>query len=56
MRRSILQLSMTPNLCDEHFAGNASGIALQNNLWGIEQVRAAKEWTFTDGVKSLLAA
>ena len=56
LRRSILQLSMTPDLCDEHFAGNASGIALQYKLWGIEQVRSAKERTFTDGVKKLLAA
>lgn len=56
LRRSILQLSMTPDLCDEHFAGNASGIALQYKLWGIEQVRSAKERTFTDGVKQLLAA
>ena len=55
LRRSILQLSMTPDLCDEHFAGNASGIALQYKLWGIEQVRSAKERTFTDGVKRLLA-
>ena len=50
LRRSILQLSMTPDLCDEHFAGNSSGVALQYNLWGIEQVRAAKERTFTDGL------
>ena len=56
LRRSILQLSMTPDLCDEHFAGNASGIALQYKLWGIEQVRSAKERTFTHGVKQLLAA
>ena len=56
LRRSILQLSMTPDLCDEHFAGNASGIALQYKLWGIEQVRSAKERTFTDGVKKLLTA
>lgn len=56
LRRSILQLSMTPDLCDEHFAGNTSGIALQYKLWGIEQVRSAKERTFTDGVKKLLAA
>ena len=56
LRRSILQLSMTPDLCDEHFAVNASGIALQYKLWGIEQVRSAKERTFTDGVKQLLAA
>ena len=52
---SILQLSMTPDLCDEHFAGNSSGVALQYKLWGIEQVRAAKERTFTDGLRGLLA-
>lgn len=55
LRRSILQLSMTPDLCDEHFAGNSSGVALQYKLWGIEQVRAAKERTFTDGLHALLA-
>ena len=55
LRRSILQLSMTPDLCDEHFAGNSSGVALQYKLWGIEQVRAAKERTFTDGLLALLA-
>ena len=55
LRRSILQLSMTLDLCDEHFAGNSSGVALQYKLWGIEQVRAAKERTFTDGMRALLA-
>ena len=55
LRRSILQLSMTPDLCDEHFAGNSSGVALQYKLWGIEQVRAAKERSFTDGLRALLA-
>ena len=55
LRRSILQLSMTPDLCDEHFAGNSSGVALQFKLLGIEQVRAAKERTFTDGLRALLA-
>lgn len=55
LRRSILQLSMMPDLCDEHFAGNSSGVALQYKLWGIEQVRAAKERTFTDGLRGLLA-
>lgn len=56
LRRSILQLSMTPDLGDEHFAGNASGVALQYKLWGIEQTRAAKERTLTDSLRTLLAA
>ena len=56
LRRSILQLSMTPDLSDEHFAGSASGVALQYKLWGIEQARSAKERAFTDGLFYLLTA
>ena len=56
LRRSILQLSMTPDLSDEGFAGNASGVALQYKLWGIEQVRAAKERAFADAFRQLLFA
>lgn len=56
LRRSILQLSMTPDLSDDSFAGNTSGVALQYKLWGIEQVRSAKERSFTPGLKALLAA
>ena len=55
LRRSILQLSMTPDLSDEAFAGTASGVALQYKLWGIEQIRAAKERTFSEGLLRLLA-
>lgn len=54
LRRSILQLSMTPDLSDEGFAGQASGVALQYKLWGIEQVRSAKERSFTEGLFQLL--
>lgn len=56
LRRSILQLSMTPDLSDESFAGTASGVALQYKLWGIEQVRSAKERSFRPGLAALLAA
>lgn len=56
LRRSVLQLSMTPDLSDEAFAGDASGVALQYKLWGIEQVRSAKERSFTEGFYQLLAA
>lgn len=53
---SILELSMTPDLSDERFAGNASGVAMQYKLWGIEQVRLAKERSFLDGLHRLLTA
>lgn len=56
LRRSILQLSMTPDLSDESFAANVSGVALQYKLWGIEQVRSAKERSFIDGFYTLLTA
>lgn len=54
LRRSILQLSMTPDLSDQQFSGNVSGIAMQYKLWGIEQVRSAKERSFTDALFQLL--
>lgn len=56
LRRNILQLSMTPDLSDEAFAGQTSGVALRYKLWGIEQVRSAKERSFTEGLAGLLAA
>ena len=56
LRRSIFQLSMTPDLSDQAFAGNVSGVAMQYKLWGIEQVRSAKERSFTDGMRRLLKA
>ena len=56
LRRSILQLSMTPDLSDECFSGNASGVALQYKLWGIEQVRSAKERSFTEALDQMLGA
>ena len=56
LRRNILQMSMTPDLSDESFAGNASGVAIQYKLWGIEQVRASKERSFSSGYAALLSA
>ena len=56
LRRSILQLSMTPDLSDDGFAGNTSGVALQYKLWGIEQVRSAKERSFRPSLRALLSA
>lgn len=56
LRRSILQLSMTPDLSDESFAADSSGVALQYKLWGVEQVRAAKERCFRAGLRGLLEA
>lgn len=47
----IHKFSMTPNLTDEAFAGNISGIALQFKLWGLEQIAAQKERLFKKGLQ-----
>ena len=47
----VYQISKTPDLTDEAFGGNQSGVAMQFKLWGIEQNRMAKERAFK---KSLL--
>lgn len=54
-RTSALQLTMTPDLGNEHFTLNSSGVALQYKLWGIEQVRSATEKAFIDALRGLLA-
>lgn len=46
LQTDIHTFSMTPNLTDESFAGNLSGIALQFKLWGLEQVASQKERKF----------
>ena len=46
LQEDIHRFSMTPNLTDESFAGNLSGIALEFKLWGLEQLAAQKERMF----------
>jgi len=46
LQDDIHRFSLTPNLTDEKFAGNVTGIALQYKLWGIEQKAAQKERKF----------
>ncbi len=50
LKHDLLAITMTPDLQDEAFAGNSSGVALEYKLWGIEQARAAKEQGFADGL------
>lgn len=47
----IHKFSMTPNLTDESFAGNISGVALEFKLWGLEQMAAQKERKFKKGLQ-----
>ena len=50
LKHDLLTITMTPDLQDEAFAGNSSGVALEYKLWGIEQARAAKEQGFSGGL------
>ena len=46
LQTDIHRFSMTPNLTDENFAGNLSGVALEFKLWGLEQLAVYKERKF----------
>ena len=51
LAQDIHKFSMTPNLTDESFAGNISGVALEFKLWGLEQMAAQKERKFKKGLQ-----
>lgn len=38
----IFQISMVPDLTDDSFAGNLSGVAMQFKMWGIDQLWTSK--------------
>lgn len=38
LRQDIMQVAKVPDLSDESFSGNASGVALQYKMWGIGQL------------------
>ncbi len=46
LQEDIHRFSKTPNLSDEKFAGNVSGVALRFKLWGLEQNASQKERKF----------
>ena len=54
LQNDIHRFSMTPNLTDEAFAGNLSGVALEFKLWGLEQVASRKERLFKKGLQRRL--
>ena len=51
LREDIYQFSLTPNLTDDSFSGNVSGVALEYKLWGLEQQAAQKERKFKRGIQ-----
>lgn len=42
----IYQITQTPDLSDDAFGGNKTGVAMKYKLWGIEQCRGTKERYF----------
>lgn len=46
IQEDIHRFSLTPNLTDDKFAGNVTGVALQYKLWGLEQKASQKERKF----------
>lgn len=47
----IHKFSNTPNMNDENFASNVSGVAMKYKLFGLEQARANKENLFIEGLR-----
>lgn len=46
LREDMHLFSSVPNLNDENFGGNLSGVAVSYKLWGLEQICAIKERKF----------
>lgn len=54
LRSDIHKMSMVPDLTDESFASNASGVAMRYKLLGLEQLTGIKERWFREGLRSRL--
>ncbi len=51
IQTDIHRFSKTPNLTDENFASNLSGVAIRFKLWGLEQDAINKERKFKRGLQ-----
>jgi len=47
-------MSLVPDMTDEHFAGNSSGVAMRYKLLGLEQLTRIKERWFREGLRARL--
>ncbi len=48
--KDIHKFSLVPNMTDENFAGNTSGVALEHKLRGLESITGIKEQKFRKGL------
>jgi SPP1 family phage portal protein len=51
IKSDIHKFSMVPDLTDENFAGNSSGVAMKYKLFGLEQLTKIKERWFREGLR-----
>lgn len=54
LKSDIHKMSMIPDMTDEHFAANASGVAMRYKLLGLEQLTMTKERWFREGLRARL--
>jgi SPP1 family phage portal protein len=54
IKSDIHEFSMVPDLTDENFAANASGVAMKFKLFGLEQLAKTKERYFIQGLRERL--
>ncbi|MDD3336779.1 MAG: phage portal protein [Eubacteriales bacterium] len=54
LKADIHKLSFAPDLTDEAFAGNVSGVAMEYKLFGLEQLTRGKERWFREGLYNRL--
>lgn len=50
----IHKISNCPDMSDNNFSGNSSGVAMKYKLWGAEQIVSTKERKFKKGLKARL--
>lgn len=51
LKNDIYTFSHVPNLTDENFAGNSSGVAMEYKLLGLEMITKTKQRYYTKGLK-----
>ena len=52
LKTDIHKMSLVPDLTDEQFAGNSSGVAMRYKLLGLEQLTKIKERWFREALRS----
>ena len=51
LKEDIYTFSHVPNMSDENFAGNSSGVAMEYKLLALESITKTKERYYTKGLK-----